>query len=646
MNKRILAAILSIALILPLLATSTILIYETSAQTETAVKVQPTTNIFYTNTTSVGHTFTISIIAENIPSPGFYGWQVVLSWTPGLINCTGETINYGIWPYYMGPWVTDPINNVAGKYQQSLTGKAPSNPQTGTFWLVNLTFKIIQAPLPGQTLQTSLTISPPSGSSYCLADKSANQIPHAFIHGLYKYISHIPLPTILLKVKPPSILNPSLVPCTSFNVNVTVTDANYLHGFRLKLGYNQSVIECTDVEEGEFLKKFGSTAMNYQINNAEGYTFVSINLTAPAAVANGNGTLVTFTFHVLAIWDSILHLYDTELYNAEGNPLSHTTSDGYFNNVLMPKLYVDPPIIVDPSMVPGDEFEVAIKIANVSDLYDYEFKLVYDTRVLTCIGIFNYPFPNETSFDLNYSVYDPKGEIWVKIQYYPPAKPLTTLDPVRLAKIGFQVQSYGATWLHFNQSSLSDSSGLPITHIAQDGYISVLRRDVAVVSITPEYNEVYKGWKINITVVVENLGDIPETFNVTLFIGGNNVGEQEVVGLAPNATAEVVFLFDTMQPWTTPCHNYTVSAEASELPFEIDVTNNYLEDGQIHIKMMGDINGDGAVNYYDAILAGVAFGSKPGDPNWNPNADLNRDNFVNFLDVIILGRNFGAVCTP
>jgi hypothetical protein len=62
--------------------------------------------------------------------------------------------------------------------------------------------------------------------------------------------------------------------------------------------------------------------------------------------------------------------------------------------------------------------------------------------------------------------------------------------------------------------------------------------------------------------------------------------------------------------------------------------------------MMGDINGDGTVNFSDAIIAGAAFGSKPGDPNWNLNADLNRDGCVNYLDLIILGNNFGAFCVP
>jgi hypothetical protein len=39
----------------------------------------------------------------------------------------------------------------------------------------------------------------------------------------------------------------------------------------------------------------------------------------------------------------------------------------------------------------------------------------------------------------------------------------------------------------------------------------------------------------------------------------------------------------------------------------------------------GDTNYDGIVDIYDAVLASAAYGSKPGDPNWNPDADLNGE---------------------
>jgi hypothetical protein len=55
----------------------------------------------------------------------------------------------------------------------------------------------------------------------------------------------------------------------------------------------------------------------------------------------------------------------------------------------------------------------------------------------------------------------------------------------------------------------------------------------------------------------------------------------------------------------------------------------------------GDLNGDGAVDINDAILASHAFGTATGDPEYNSAADLNSDGFVDILDMLILAKNFG-----
>lgn len=109
--------------------------------------------------------FNISIVAENAES--LYGWELVLTWSPSVINCTVETINYNIWSAdnYLGPWVTMPIDNLNGKYWQSLTGKPPAVPQNGTFWLVNLTFQIVGTP----PTSTDFIIQKAEGyEDYCL----------------------------------------------------------------------------------------------------------------------------------------------------------------------------------------------------------------------------------------------------------------------------------------------------------------------------------------------------------------------------------------------------------------------------------------------------------------------------------------------
>jgi len=84
-----------------------------------------------------------------------------------------------------------------------------------------------------------------------------------------------------------------------------------------------------------------------------------------------------------------------------------------------------------------------------------------------------------------------------------------------------------------------------------------------------------------------------------------------------------------------------LSAYVWPVPGEVAVADNTFVDGYVCVVMAGDINADYVVNFKDAILLGAAFGSKPGDPNWNPNADINGDNIINFKDAILLGANFG-----
>lgn len=57
--------------------------------------------------------------------------------------------------------------------------------------------------------------------------------------------------------------------------------------------------------------------------------------------------------------------------------------------------------------------------------------------------------------------------------------------------------------------------------------------------------------------------------------------------------------------------------------------------------LLGDINGDGVVDIYDAILLSNAFNTTPSSPKWNPNADLNGDGAVDIYDAIIMANHFG-----
>ena len=54
-----------------------------------------------------------------------------------------------------------------------------------------------------------------------------------------------------------------------------------------------------------------------------------------------------------------------------------------------------------------------------------------------------------------------------------------------------------------------------------------------------------------------------------------------------------------------------------------------------------DLNQDGKVDMRDLGIVGLAFGSYPGAPNWNPVADVNDDGYVNMVDMALVASHFG-----
>jgi hypothetical protein len=74
------------------------------------------------------------------------------------------------------------------------------------------------------------------------------------------------------------------------------------------------------------------------------------------------------------------------------------------------------------------------------------------------------------------------------------------------------------------------------------------------------------------------------------------------------------------------------------------VTNNFLTDGGLKIRWLGDVNGDGKVDVRDVYVVSQAYGTAPGMPRWNPIADVNQDLKVDVKDVYIVSKNYGKGC--
>ncbi len=54
-----------------------------------------------------------------------------------------------------------------------------------------------------------------------------------------------------------------------------------------------------------------------------------------------------------------------------------------------------------------------------------------------------------------------------------------------------------------------------------------------------------------------------------------------------------------------------------------------------------DVNGDGVIDLKDVFRVGKAYGSRPGDPKWDPACDFNHDNIIDLKDYYPVCKHYG-----
>ena len=158
---------------------------------------------------------------------------------------------------------------------------------------------------------------------------------------------------------------------------------------------------------------------------------------------------------------------------------------------------------------------------------------------------------------------------------------------------------------------------------------------VVVAGVTSSKSVVGQGYSLNISVTAVDLGT-PETLNVTVYANTTYVTFQNVT-VSSGTSTTLALTWDTND---FTYGNYTISAYAWPVPNETNSASSHRTGGTVYVGIPGDLNGDGTVDIYDAILLAGAFNSQPGMTNWNANADINGDGIVDIYDAIILAGNF------
>jgi len=135
----------------------------------------------------------------------------------------------------------------------------------------------------------------------------------------------------------------------------------------------------------------------------------------------------------------------------------------------IPRVYVEPLAIVDPSIGLGDEITVSIKVTEVSHLYGWGFFLYYRPSVLNLTSLVKGNFVHPT---WAFSKANATGYV-TAAAYFLPQSPVGISGSGTLATITFKVVSVGITLLDLANTKLNtliNKVSVPIEHTASDGF--------------------------------------------------------------------------------------------------------------------------------------------------------------------------------
>ncbi len=171
--------------------------------------------------------------------------------------------------------------------------------------------------------------------------------------------------------------------------------------------------------------------------------------------------------------------------------------------------------------------------------------------------------------------------------------------------------------------------------------VSVGNHNVAITSVDSYKTVLAQNYTLGINVTAENLGDLPETFSVTLYVN-TTVVEALTVNDLPSGESTVLSF-----AWNTTGFvkgNYTISASAEPVPGETETTNNN-HTSPIPIMLTtfpGDLMAQfGMVDMKDIAYVAKHFATSPSSPSWDPNADINGDGKVDMRDIALVAKYFG-----
>ncbi|MEM0357844.1 MAG: dockerin type I domain-containing protein [Candidatus Bathyarchaeia archaeon] len=229
-----------------------------------------------------------------------------------------------------------------------------------------------------------------------LMNAYGEQVEHTVEDGLFSNIF-----IAKIAVSPREIVDPSLVPPSKFNLNVTIDDVEDLYEYSITLTFNPTVLSCIGIIFTEPLNE-SNFIPNFKVDNTVGYVQIQVKYYGPAALTlTEPTTIVIVTMRVRGLGYSPLKFVDVELKGFEGDLLPYEAYDGYFLSITRDIAIVEVEIFPE-SIYGGQAINISITIKNQGDIPETFDLIIYANASTIIVHRVKDLASNET-FQINFT---------------------------------------------------------------------------------------------------------------------------------------------------------------------------------------------------------------------------------------------------
>ena len=163
-----------------------------------------------------------------------------------------------------------------------------------------------------------------------------------------------------------------------FTIHLSIIDGKNVGGYQLTVGFDETVLRYVTGTNGDYLPT-GSFFVPPVVSESA----VTLGATSLTGTRQGDGTLATVTFEVLAVKESVLAVSDAILTDSAGRELPILTNSSRIEPTLSSTSAVvdlTPASVLAPAI--GERLAFNIRILEGQNVAGYQIKLQYDKHTL------------------------------------------------------------------------------------------------------------------------------------------------------------------------------------------------------------------------------------------------------------------------